>query len=152
MTKSSESETTTPFAIKVNNHLFLDSENKFHSSAPKGAKVYEIGGGTLSLSTEVVGGVLSGTLAVLPLKNEASWMGKMRDIGVDEDVIQFFGSAAGLASNIVSIIGWAQAAIKILEMLGVFKAKPSLEDMIRHILAKLELVQDMVAETQESGV
>jgi hypothetical protein len=140
------------FAIKVDNKLFLDANNKFQSTAPAGAKVYEIGGGLLSLSSNVQGQLLSGTLAVLPLKNEPSWAGKLRDIGVDEEVISFFGSAASIAGNIVSIIGWVQAAMKILEMLGIFKTKPSLEDMVRQILAKLNLVQDMVAETQESGV
>lgn len=141
-----------PFAIKVDNHLFLDSNNKFHAVAPKGAKVYELGGGLLSLSTATRGSVLSGTLAVIPLKEEPSWVGKLRKIGVDEDVLKFFGTAAELASCVVSVIGWVQGAIKILELLGILKTKPSLEDMVRQILTKLNLVQDMVAETMDSGV
>ncbi|MBD0371790.1 MAG: hypothetical protein ICV60_13195 [Pyrinomonadaceae bacterium] len=147
-----EPQATTPFAIKVNNHLFLDSENRFHSSPPAGAKVYEIGGGMLSLSNEVRGGLLSGALAVLPLKNEASWMGKLRKLGIDEDVLQFFGAAAEIATSIVSVIGWAQAAMKILEMLGLFNKKPSLEEMVRQALQKLDIIIGMTAAAQKTPI
>lgn len=152
MADSQASGTTTPFAIKVNNHLFLDSENKFHSSPPAGAKVYEIGGGMLSLSSEVQNGLLSGTLAVLPLKNEPSWMGKMRKLGVDEDVLQFFGAAAEIVGGIVSIVGWVQTAMKILELLGLFNKKPSLEEMVMQALQKLNVLIGMTDEVQKTTI
>jgi hypothetical protein len=140
------------FSIRVAERLFLDSENRFHSTPVEGAPVYKVGGGLLSLSTETRNGLLSGQLAVLPLKEEPGWANKLRDLNVSEDVIELFGKAAGLVSDVVTVIGWAQAAVKILKWVGILQTGKSVEQLAAEILAGVELIQSMQVEGQEHNV
>jgi hypothetical protein len=140
------------FSMHVSNGLYLDNNNVFHSGPLPDAPVYEVGGGLLSLSADTTNGVLTGTLAVLPLKDEPAWKGKLRSLGVDEAKLDLFGTAADLASGLVTVVGYAQAALKIAEMLGILKAGKSVEVLAQEILAKLGVVQDMVADAQGQAV
>jgi hypothetical protein len=140
------------FSMKVSNGLYLDNNNVFHTGPLPDAPVYEVGGGLLHLSVDTTSEVLSGTLAVLPLKDEPAWKGKLRSLGVDDAKIALFGTVADLASGFVTVIGYAQAAMKIAEMLGILKTGKSVEVLAQEILAKLGVVQDMVADAQGHAV
>jgi hypothetical protein len=140
------------YAIRVSSGLYLDNENKFHSAPPAGSPVYELGGGLLTLSNQTRGGLLSGHLAVLPLKDEPSWKGKLRKLNVSEDSIELFGKAASLIGDVVTVIGWAQAAFKIAQWLGIFEQGKSVEQLAAEILAGVETLQSMQVEGQEHNV
>ena len=140
------------FSMRIANGLYLDNNNQFQSSPGAEGKVYDIAGGALSLSTQIRGQVLSGTLAVLPLKDEPGWKGKLRDLGVAEPTLELFGDIASIAGNIASFVGYAQAALQFAQMVGFLKAAKSVEQLAMEILNRLGVVQDMVADSHGQTV
>ena len=138
--------------MRVANGLYLDNKNQFHTGPLPNAPVYQVGGGLLSITAQTTKGLVSGTLAILPLTAEPGWQTFLRGKGLSEANIALFGKLADVVAMGVTIIGMAPAAFKIAEMLGIMKAGKSVEQLAREILTKLSVVQEMVADTQGAAV
>src|SRR5215467_2053418 len=141
------------FSMKIDNGLFLDNQGRFSATPPGGGvPVYEIGGGLLSLSANVKDQMVSGQLAILPLKDEPGWKPKLRKLGLREEELDFIGKVSDLVGDIVTVVGWFQAAVKIAQWLGILKSGPSVEELAATILQNTEVIKDMIAQGNQNQV
>lgn len=143
------------YSIQVARDLYLDSNNRFLSAPVAGLPMYQISGGLLSLPPKARDGLLTGELAILPVtgmsKSEtSSWKTKLENLGVPSDAIALFDGIAGLAADVMTVVGWAQAAMKLLKWVGILGDDgKSIEEMLTNILAEVEALRDLVEDIQQ---
>jgi hypothetical protein len=112
-----------PVAVQLANDLFLDGTGKFTKNLPTGSLVATPAGGLLDLPDQLKGFLAGKELTAVREGGIVSTVADVLNIG--KEARELAKDLFSIATSMATVIGYAQAAVRLLEALGVFGPDPT---------------------------